>query len=252
MKLKFISFNIRFCDDPDGNSVAERAPRLAAITDQYDADVIGFQEYTPIWEEQIAKYYGEKYDMFSKYRSLTFDVEASPILWKKEKFDCLKTGYFWLSDTPEVESRGWDEFFHCTRMCLYVILKEKSSGKIFTFMNVHFGGGDNGQIKSCDLVHAYAQKISDYPTVLVGDFNMTPESAPYAHMVKLFRDINTETVQDDRMTFHCYVLDYPDGRRIDYCFVNEQVTPVTQELLNQLVDGKFPSDHYGLYNEVEL
>jgi len=252
MKLKAVSFNIRFCDDPNGNSVAERAPRLEQIIRKYDPDVIGLQEYTPIWESHIDRLFGDTYDMFSKYRSLTQDIEASPILWKKDKFACLQTGYFWLSDTPEVESKGWDEQFHCHRMCVYAILKEKSSGKVFNFMNVHFGGGDNGQIKSCDLIHQYAGKFSQYPTVLVGDFNMTPDSAPYAHMTKLLRDVNMQTVQDTSMTFHCYVLDYPLGRRIDYCFVDEKVTPITQVLMAERVDGMFPSDHYGLYNEVEL
>lgn len=44
MDLSIISFNIRSCDDANGNSIAERAPRLAAITARYGADVIGFQE----------------------------------------------------------------------------------------------------------------------------------------------------------------------------------------------------------------
>ena len=55
MKLKVISFNIRCSNDPNGNSVVERAPRLAEITSRYDADIIGFQEYRPRWEEHIAK-----------------------------------------------------------------------------------------------------------------------------------------------------------------------------------------------------
>ena len=65
MELKIISFNIRCCDDKDGNSIAERAPRLAEITGKYDADIIGFQEYTVPWEKEIEKFYPE-YEMFSK------------------------------------------------------------------------------------------------------------------------------------------------------------------------------------------
>ena len=43
MQIKVISFNIRCKDDENGNSVLERAPRLATVTTPYDADVIGFQ-----------------------------------------------------------------------------------------------------------------------------------------------------------------------------------------------------------------
>ena len=103
MEIKVISFNIRCVDDPGGHSIAERAPRLAAVTDCYDADIIGFQEYRPAWEPWIEKYYGDRYDMFLKSRCET-DKEATPILWRRDKFDCVKTGFFWLSDTPEVES----------------------------------------------------------------------------------------------------------------------------------------------------
>ena len=171
MKLKVISFNIRCSNDPDGNSVVERAPRLAEITSRYDADIIGFQEYRPRWEEHIAKYYNVEYDMFIKYRNETVDIEATPILWRKDKFTCIKKGYFWLSDTPEVESRGWDEKYNCYRMCVYVILEEKETGKSFTVMNTHFGFGDNGQAASAELIHTYRTQVSDLPTFVVGDFN---------------------------------------------------------------------------------
>lgn len=50
MLINVISFNIRCCDDPDGYSVVERAPRLSKITEPYNADIIGFQEYRPRWE----------------------------------------------------------------------------------------------------------------------------------------------------------------------------------------------------------
>ena len=39
-----ISFNIRCANDPDGNSIKERAERLKAVLDKYNADIIGFQE----------------------------------------------------------------------------------------------------------------------------------------------------------------------------------------------------------------
>lgn len=252
MKLKVISFNIRCCDDRNKNSIAERAPRLAQITSRFNADIIGFQEYRPKWESHIAKYYGDEYDMFLKYRNHTIDVEASPILWRKDKFECLKTGYFWLSDTPEKESRGWDNLYHCYRMCVYVILKEKETNKTFTVMNTHFGFGDKGQIKSVNLIYDYAKKISDNKTFIVGDFNMTPTSPAYAEMIKYFKDVNTATANDLRSTFHDYKPEKTKDSHIDYCFIDENITPINQTLITDTVDGKFPSDHYGLFIEIDL
>ena len=65
MRIKVISFNIRCVDDENGNSIQERAPRLSMITTPYDADVIGFQEYTPFWEDSINRYFCDKYEFFN-------------------------------------------------------------------------------------------------------------------------------------------------------------------------------------------
>ncbi len=252
MRLDIISFNIRCRDDPNGNTIAERAPRLSYVTSQYNADIIGFQEYyTPRWETHIKKYYSAEYDMFIKHRAEA-DFEATPILWKKDRFDCLGTGYFWLSDTPEVESRGWDELFNCYRMCVYAILRDKQSKETFTFMNVHFGFGDKGQMDSAALIYEYSKKISDYPTIIVGDFNMQPNSPGYRTMAGYFTDVNAVTAKDTRATFHGYDPEKHPDEHIDYCFVNDKVTPIDQRMIDDLADGQFPSDHYGLHIQVKI
>lgn len=251
MELSVISFNVRNSDDIGGNSVVERVPRLNEITSKYDADVIGFQEIVPVWMPYIEKYYGDKYEMFNKYRSES-NLESTPVLWKKDKFECVKTGYFWLSDTPTVESRGWDEVYNCFRMCVYVILKEIKTGKMFTFMNTHFGFGDSGQMKSADLIKSYSKEISEYPTFITGDFNMNPKSKGYIAMTKHFTDVNAVTVNDLRDTYHGYDPDVFKDKHIDYCFVDENIKPVSQKIIDDLSDNKFPSDHYGLYIKLEI
>lgn len=245
MELKVISFNIRCCDDKDGHAISERAPRLAAVTLPIDADVIGLQEYRPKWEEHIEKIFGGKYEIFNKYRS-TDNPESAPILWKKDKFELVDKGYFWLSDTPEVESRGWDERFNCHRICEYVILRPKDGGDPFTFMNTHFGFGDGGQTKSARLIYDYSRRISSYPTFVTGDFNMKPDSAGYAEMTRYFTDVNAVTAQSKKSTFHGYAPETRPDSHIDYCFAGEGVTPISWELIDGTVDGRYPSDHYGL------
>lgn len=252
MDLKVISFNIRCCDDPDGHSIAERAPRLYKVTSRYDADILAFQEYRRAWEPQIEKYYGEKYDMFLKYRNETEDVEASPILWKRDKFTLKETGYFWLSDTPDVESRGWDELYNCYRMCVWVRLRDKQTGVEFIVMNTHFGFGDEGQVKSAQLILKRKEKISGLPTLIAGDFNMTPQGPAYSEMLKHFCDINAETAKNFSKTFHNYHPETESGQHIDYCFIDGGMTAHSQILIDETVDGKFPSDHYGLYSIVRI
>lgn len=252
MKTRIISFNIRCCDDPDGYLISERAPRLKKVLEELDADIIGLQEYSELWEEYLPSMLGEKYEFFNKYRAVD-SLESTPLLWNKEKFECLKKGYFWLSDTPEVESRGWDEsIWNCHRICTYAVLKMKETGECLTVINTHFGFGDKGQKDSADLIWKYSMKISEYPTFIIGDFNMTPASVGYAEMVKHFRDVNMLTIQDMRITYHGYDPSKVADQHIDYCFIDQNIHPVFMKVIDDTVDGKFPSDHYGLYMELEF
>lgn len=242
MELKVVSFNIRCCDDKDGHSIEERAPRLKAILDPIEPDVIGFQECRRQWEQILPEDYGKKYEIFLKHRG---DVESIPILWKKDKFNCLKKGYFWLSDTPEEQSKGWDELYDCYRICMYAVLEEKASGRRFTFMNTHFGFGDKGQCDSAELIYQYSKKLSDYPTFITGDFNMEPNSPAYTAMTSHFTDVNTVTENYDGITFHGYYV-YGTPAHIDYCFTDKSITPLSYTLLDETFDNKYPSDHFGL------
>jgi len=250
MELSVVGFNIRSCNDPEGNSIPERAPRLAKVLKDYDADVICLQEFTPKWESFMDLLTRGEYAYLHKYRNETVDIEGSPILWKKEKFQCLKTGWFWLSDTPEVESRGWDALYNCYRMCLYAVLQEKATGKVFTVMNTHFGFGDEGQVASAELITKYAQTVAEGPVVLLGDFNMTPSTPGYGKITEYFTDVNMATAKDENITFHAY--NKRQGYLIDFCFVDSTVTPLGCKRITDLVDGKFPSDHYGIYANLEL
>lgn len=251
MDINVISFNIRCANDPNGHSIAERAPRLYQIISPLGADVIGLQEYTPAWEPYIAEYFGYEYAILNRWRAEA-NREGSPILYRKDRFDCLERGCFWLSDTPEVESRGWDNYFNCYRVCLFAILREKESGRAFTFMNTHFGGGDACQTQSADLIAAYSKRISDLPTLVTGDFNMTPRSAGYTAMTAHFTDVNAATARDGRATFHGYEPTAHPDEHIDYCFVGQGITPLGWELLDGTVEGKFPSDHYGLNIKIRI
>ena len=251
MDLKAISFNIRCCDDENGYSIEERAPRLKEVLSRYDYDLIGFQEYTPVWDKYITDHLGDEFEIFNKYRAKD-SAESTPILWRKDKFECLDKGYFWLSDTPEVESKGWDELCDCHRICLYAILRDKESNKIFTFMNTHFGFGDNGQMKSVNLIEEYSKKISSYPTFITGDFNMSPTTPAYALMVEKFTDVNTVTTNDLRTTYHGYTPESITDAHIDFCFISKDISPVSQKIIDDTVNGKFPSDHYGIYVEMEI
>jgi endonuclease/exonuclease/phosphatase family metal-dependent hydrolase len=81
---------------------------------------------------------------------------------------------------------------------------------------------------------------------------MTPKSLGYTAMTENFVDVNAATVKDIRSTYHGYKPEEIVDMHIDYCFINEKVTPINRKLIDATFDGKFPSDHYGIYMEVEI
>lgn len=243
-----ISFNIRCANDPDGNSIKERAERLKAVLDKYNADIIGFQEATPEWLDIIKKDYDEKYEIFNRYRD-SANLESTPILWKKERFECIDKGYFWLSDTPHIQSDGWDDW-KCKRICIWARLFDKQNRKIFNYLNTHYGFGDDCQLKSSDLFIETVKNMSGEYTILTGDFNATPESPAYGRLSEYFTDVNAVTAKDSSTTYHNYGK-LAAGQHIDYCFISGNVIPLNSQIIRDTVGGKYPSDHYGLLSETE-
>ena len=249
--LDFVSFNIRCCDDPDGNSIEERAPRLSKVLEPLNADIITFQEVRPKWVPEIKKYFADQYEIFLSYRSEE-KPEGLISLWKKERFSCVEKGHFWFSDTPNEESLGWDEKYHCPRICSYSVLQEKGSGVSFLVMNTHFGFGDRCQTRSVKMIKDFRERFERFRTIVAGDFNMNPSSLGYKEMVKIFVDANEVTARDRRATYHAYAPSPDQQTHIDYIFCDQQVLPESFRILDDRVNGKFPSDHFGIYARLLL
>lgn len=246
--MKIISFNIRCADDPDGHSIDERAPRLKTVLEKYNADIVGFQEATPKWMDYLTDYFSAEYEIFNKYRAKS-SAESTPIMWRKKRFDCIDKGYFWLSDTPDTESKGWDTI-GCYRICLWAKLKDKATNKEFLYLNTHYGFGDYCQTASDRLIIDFVKQQNIKSVVLTGDFNMKPDTAGYAVLSDYFVDVNMRTAADLQDTYHGYLND--TGEHIDYCFVTPAVKPLSSRRMTESFDGKFPSDHYGIYSEIKI
>ncbi|MBQ7090631.1 MAG: endonuclease/exonuclease/phosphatase family protein, partial [Clostridia bacterium] len=244
-KLKVVSYNIRCANDPNGNSIEERAPRLMEVLDKYDPDLIGFQEYVIQWEEPTYFGLSDEYDSVLKYRSAT-NSEGTPIYFKKSKFKLLDEGHFWLSETPEKESKGWGADYW--RICSWVKLQIRQTGKVIFFFNTHFDFKDEPQVNSAKLLIKQATDIcKGAPMIVSADYNMTWKSKGYAEMTKFFTDVNVG--RDETKTYTGYRD--PASSLIDFIFVTgKNIKPVAYNVMNEKPGGKFVSDHFGVYSEI--
>lgn len=249
--LKVITFNIK-CGGSDIYSIEHRAPLVKEVVERYDGDLIGFQEATPKWMEFIEKDYGEEYEILNQYRAKD-SLESTPLLFRKSRFECLDHGHFWLSETPSIESGVWDNYGY-NRVCVWAKLRDKQEGTTVAFFNTHYGFGDENQLKSGKLILSYMKAMKADACILTADFNMYPTSPGYKQLTAELTDVNAATVNDMRNTYHGYA---PEKRAhlkpIDFCFVTpDTVTPITSKRIDDLVNGEFPSDHFGVYSEIQV
>ncbi len=264
MSIKILSFNICCSGNREGHSLPERAPRVISVIDKYDPDLIGFQEVTPRWIELLGQYFEDKgYEVFNKYRGEN-DRESTPMLWKKDRFECLDKGYFWLSDTPEVESRGWDTLNH-PRICMWAKLKDLTTGQVFVYANTHFGFSDLCHSESAHLVLDRVSSHNTDSVFVTADYNFYKDSVGYKEMTKLFVDVTAVTTGDKSATFHNYdpanaltddelkTSGKTYGGHIDFCFANPNgIIPISGKVYRDHFDGKFPSDHNPVLFELDV
>lgn len=246
--ITVMSQNVRNLNDPDGNSITRRAGRLAKLIELYQPDIIGTQEVIKPWYDFFEAKYAGTYGIVGAYADGigTTAGSMSGILYKLDRFELLESGCFWLSDTPQEISKL--EQSKKPRTCSWALLKDKKSGKTFLMSNTHLDTASNevrlAQYKV--IAEQLADKFAQYPAVLTGDFNATPDSTTYAEVTKTFSDSHLSAkhkATDIEFTVHHYGKD--DDQRIDYCFYNNGFVAEDYRILTEQFDG-YVSDHYGV------
>lgn len=213
-----------------------------------DPDIIGMQEvFAPVQDDYLQAHLtgyiavGASRD----YGDVLPFGEKCSIFYKKDKFELLDSGTFWLSDTPDEVSRGWDGA--CNRVCTFVLLKDIETGKIFMHFNTHLDHmGSEARIKGSAMV-ADRTINCGYPAILTGDFNFDETDDLYTNITKVLDD--TKYLATDTMshgTFHAYsTADLFNKSPIDFCMV----TPNTFDVQSYQVlvgNGVLTSDHFAI------
>ncbi|MBQ8893160.1 MAG: hypothetical protein IJ043_01985 [Clostridia bacterium] len=246
MKLKIVGFNVQ-C----GGNREERAPRVLAIIKEKDPDLIGFQEITPKWMELLASL-DKEYGHILQYRHPE-SLEGTPLYWKKSVFELMEEKHFWLSETPNKPSKGWNSDYY--RVCSYAALRHKETGKIIYFYNTHFDWVGCGPRESAQLIIRRAESHGDSPVFCTADYNFAPGSAGWHSMRSWFRDVREDVAPDNKLaTIHSYKnRGECESCIIDYCFYHGKgVKPTDYEVVNRSFDGQFASDHHAMYYEFEV
>lgn len=262
-EVSVLSQNLRItASDGAENEVMLRSDRFLGLVDKYQPDLMGLQEFDPSWDFFLFSELGDRgYGLLFEYRG-PGSFEATPIAYKKDKFELLEEKYFWLSDTPEEASPSWDDGNgkRC-RIATECIFKEKKSGITFAHINTHFGLTDTAEINSSLLLHNWVKEnYAEMPVILTGDFNMREGGAGYPILMtgdtagqgeELFlnsrhaalekgMDCGTSNGFREKESFDQYTS------IIDFVFVTKQIQPTYYSVLTDKPEGYFVSDHFGV------
>lgn len=170
--------------------------------------------------------------------------EMMAIFYRADRFEALDSGTFWLSETPNEVSRGWDGA--CNRTLTWVLLREKATGKSFYFLNTHLDHkGKVAREQSVIQIADYVERnIPLDATVIVGgDLNASIEDPIFAPL-KAILDVARDTADptDTDGTFNGFGS-APSNIVLDHIFCRN-----TQEGALQTLRGDygapFISDHY--------
>lgn len=246
-EIKVMSYNIRLGSGPDGtNSWVHRCPATIEMIKDQAPDVFGVQE---AFDYQLA--FVEEFCNDYKYVGVGRDDgkkkgEHMAIFWNKKTTKMLKWGTFWLSETPDVPSRGWDA--NCRRTATWALMKDKKTGKKYYFVNTHLDHrGKEAQKNGLALIVSRIGSINpeNYPMVLTGDFNIRPNNAALVELNKLMdsaRDVAAKT--DRHNTFNGWSVK-PTDSIIDYIyFAGFSSCPEYQTVTKKYAEKPFVSDHY--------
>ena len=242
----------------EGTYTTRRAHLFAQQINNAIPDVLGVQEMNSFWVERMKKllpqydYYGVKRGGDKNEK----ESEMSGIFYLKDKFELLESETFWISLTPEVESKY--EGAACHRVCSYVVLKNKATGYTFLHMNTHLDhvseeAQNYGGMLIAEKADKLKEKYGEIPTIITGDFNQFSDGASCKALEsKGFFNANKTIENGDSLTTYISWAANENNRPIDFIFVNDKLTVNNYSVINETGTKTLISDHYMITAELGI
>lgn len=258
--LRVLSLNLRrpfFLDGP--NHWNFRRGEMIRLLAAQGADLIGTQECVSAQAKDLLTAL-PAYAMIGAGRS---DGEGRgemcAVFYRRDRFDVVEQGHFWLSDTPaRPGSKAWGALW--TRMVTWARLHDHATGRDLHLFNTHFSvASGNARDESATLLRQRIAAIApDGPVLVTGDFNEDADGPAYR---RLTRDHPTAPrLHDTYRAIHRTATDEPGtrhrfrggtgGPRIDWVLTSDHLTTLDARVLTGRVDGRMVSDHHPVHAEL--
>ncbi|GAA4312756.1 endonuclease/exonuclease/phosphatase family protein [Compostibacter hankyongensis] len=244
-------------DAQHGDGWKQRCPVIAALIRFHDFDIFGTQECL----------YHQLQDLSGKLPGYAWTGvgrddgrqagEHSAIFYKTSRFKLLDKGDFWLSQTPEKPSLGWDAKC-CFRICSWARLEDRQSHKQFYCFNLHYDHqGVQARIESSKLVLKKIREIAgNHPVILTGDFNGGHDTEWYKAIAAsgVLKDVYTLAKDPyiNNGSFNAFGRALDHMTIIDHIFITPDFTVDKYGILTDTYHGRYPSDHFPVMVQLKL
>ena len=239
-----------------------------------EPDSIGLQEVTPElklflenFEDLNGRILGARYAAVGEYRDSGTDKsnEGCFIYYNKDKYQVVKSGTIWLSESAEKYSKHSESNY--ARIATYALLESKETGEEYVHVNTHLEHDHTSEKKTNSAAVSGAEQIvqllnssfPNTPAVITGDFNQLKDSAPY----NVFINAGFYDSRDASQTKNTYHNSYGIGsgstpyaaKTIDHILYNgyfnkKSYTVYDEDYSNEAKYGRlklgyqYPSDHH--------
>ncbi|MBK7107243.1 MAG: endonuclease/exonuclease/phosphatase family protein [Ignavibacteriae bacterium] len=243
---RIMTYNIRYANNNPGEEWVVRKSKVAEMIRFHNPEIFGVQEAV-LEQIDYLKSEFENYTMLGVGREDGKEGGEFSALFISDKFEVIKSGTFWLSETPEIPSKGWDASLN--RIASWAIVKNKISEESMFVINTHFDHmGIVARSESAKLIIAKISELSNgLPSILMGDFNFSSsfEGYKFINDSGLLKD--SETVSKYRygtdITFNGFQDDLTDREKIDFIFVSDKINVLHHAVIGDKFDKIYPSDH---------
>ena len=251
--ISVISFNIRVDNAADGTNVwRSRRDAVVTMIERERPMLLGLQEAQPHQITYLSEHcpdyawYGLGRDT-GKVPPATDSYaaeETMAIFWRTAELELLDKGTFWLSETPDRVSKGWDASYR--RTCTWAGFRHKKSGQTCYFFNTHLDNdGKVAREESIKLLVSRMKTINSKRRVsfLTADFNSNVTDACFAPLHVYMRDARANAaVSDDYPSWNGYGAS--TGRLDHVFFSGDNCTAREFRTLRGDYGVPYISDHY--------
>ena len=244
-KINIMTYNIRLDTEADGvNMWDNRKEGVLSLIKEESVDILGIQEGLPSQIEYLSKEL-DGYSMIGEGRDGGNNGEYSAIYYRNKKMNLIDTETFWLSETPEMPSIGWDAAIN--RIVTLGIFKIKKSKKELIVYNTHFDHiGKIAREKSVRVIlnHIKKNNYENKSLIVMGDLNANPSELPIELLSEELNDsFKILPIESPIGTFSGFDLNSKLLDRIDYIYTKNIKISDYKHLDKKLSSGLWPSDH---------